>query len=575
MAEKGVEINKMRNIYGRSLAVFVNLGEESDESDLGVELIRKLAMGLREGTDYRQDLFDLALTLPSGKATPTQLQQHRAFRAMFMIFTRPYWSRMWIIQELAMGDDNIPFSCGDQAFTFHEIRQVLRLMIRNADSFAFIIGIEILLAHQAKYQHTVAVLWWIGRMRELTSLAETRSSFSFAELRSPMLSLALSAKATDPRDKIYGLLSLFPNSLRSKVDRGPKNYQMTTAEVYINFAKALIETTNELEVIYAASLSQPTTSTLNLPRWVPDWTLKWERVIGTDVSNDWYFGCEEGYEKSEVDLPLKLMKRWTSQSYRSDGGRPPYMEFSSDNRLLTCHVICIGVIDGLAFELVGNTETSPSPNLVLQPKSTITPYSSLAEATEAHKRTLLLNPSGDQAAKSTFLSYPWFGAEADSDAENGTTTFGEGTDSVLTQLLEAGWKKTHFHGNFTSFETLRRSLGMFRVGGQEVRKYFAQEITKPPEEVDTDELSILVSNLAGHRLASLESGEVVLAPATAERGDKVFVVVGCSMPVILRDDESGMYKVPVGECYVDGYMKGEVWADVDEGSRKVQEVILC
>ena len=52
-------------------------------------------------------------------------------------------------------------------------------------------------------------------------------------------------------------------------------------------------------------------------------------------------------------------------------------------------------------------------------------------------------------------------------------------------------------------------------------------------------------------------------------------LLGSSFPVILRPGKiDGQFEV-WGECFVDGYMKGEAIEKLDRGDYKLQEIILC
>jgi hypothetical protein len=64
----------------------------------------------------------------------------------------------------------------------------------------------------------------------------------------------------------------------------------------------------------------------------------------------------------------------------------------------------------------------------------------------------------------------------------------------------------------------------------------------------------------GERTYDERSGTIVgLAPQHAEVGDRICILYGCSMPVVLRkqSSEDGYYWKLVGEVYVDRYMEGK------------------
>ena len=56
------------------------------------------------------------------------------------------------------------------------------------------------------------------------------------------------------------------------------------------------------------------------------------------------------------------------------------------------------------------------------------------------------------------------------------------------------------------------------------------------------------------------TGYIGWAHPRAQPGDQIFVVGGCTVPVILRSRDNGGY-VLVGDAYVEGIMDGEAVAD--------------
>jgi hypothetical protein len=54
-----------------------------------------------------------------------------------------------------------------------------------------------------------------------------------------------------------------------------------------------------------------------------------------------------------------------------------------------------------------------------------------------------------------------------------------------------------------------------------------------------------------------------------ERGDKVCILLGCQIPLILR--RVGEHYIYIGEAYVDGYMYGKGVEEMDKGRFKVKD----
>lgn len=121
IAERGAEVRRMRKIYGDAMAVFVHLGPEADNSTQAMQMMEQIAKHQREGTD----LAGYALEIANAVFTEQPAADREGLIAIFKLLCRPYFSRMWIIQELAMGDDQVVVGCGNQGIDFVEVRSDL------------------------------------------------------------------------------------------------------------------------------------------------------------------------------------------------------------------------------------------------------------------------------------------------------------------------------------------------------------------------------------------------------------------------------------------------------------------
>jgi len=80
-----------------------------------------------------------------------------------------------------------------------------------------------------------------------------------------LLAATLHTDATDPRDKIYSLLSLLEEELSIPVD-----YGMPVETLYRDTARLLINKDRKLLILY---LNGATRKLGTLPSWVPDWSV--------------------------------------------------------------------------------------------------------------------------------------------------------------------------------------------------------------------------------------------------------------------------------------------------------------
>ncbi|KAG8169913.1 hypothetical protein KVR01_000658 [Diaporthe batatas] len=202
----------MRKIFARAFTVLVYLGQESMEDDSGV------AMSLLGQPERLRD-FD-------------GLTSHER-SSLTNIFARPYFRRMWIVQEVALAP-TLELHCG-AATTY------LSAFAKKPLEAIFGSGI----AHPP----------WLKHSRYSAGLTpKTPTTASVCK---------------DDRDRVFALLSLLP---LSEEEWFKADYGLSTAQVYTGIAAFLA--TNGLEgavLILASRLAVEGDS--DLPSWVPNWKM--------------------------------------------------------------------------------------------------------------------------------------------------------------------------------------------------------------------------------------------------------------------------------------------------------------
>lgn len=69
----------------------------------------------------------------------------------------------------------------------------------------------------------------------------------------------------------------------------------------------------------------------------------------------------------------------------------------------------------------------------------------------------------------------------------------------------------------------------------------------------------------------MNEGHFGMAPWRVQKGDKICVLLGCSIPLVLRPRlDTNSYEV-IGECYLHGFMNGEVLGDLDGERVNIEE----
>lgn len=97
--EKSHQVQHMREIYEVASRVVIWLGKTSDDSDLAMDLIADIH---RVGPqDYRANLEDA-----------------KSWKALGMLYRRPWWSRVWVLQETAVGPQDPIVGVGHKSLSW-------------------------------------------------------------------------------------------------------------------------------------------------------------------------------------------------------------------------------------------------------------------------------------------------------------------------------------------------------------------------------------------------------------------------------------------------------------------------
>lgn len=196
-----------------------------------------------------------------------KFQSNDRLEEMMLLLKRPFWARVWIIQELVLAP-KLRLQCGEEftdmpetdSFnkTINKLSTVptnrpesasLPIMMRLSECFSrFRLVAELRSRHLHRENQTNRI--WNG-------------TSGFIRAR-PLLEFH---KTTDPRDHVYGLLGLID------LDIVP-NYSedMTVADVYLEVARHCLNIEPIDILSLAGTRNGPDALThLDLPSWVPDW----------------------------------------------------------------------------------------------------------------------------------------------------------------------------------------------------------------------------------------------------------------------------------------------------------------
>ena len=146
------------------------------------------------------------------------------------LLQKEYWSRLWVIQELAVSPTTSTIQWGVSAFSLSTVEVVCEVLLADSESYQSSSS-EIWEELHRNLDLLVFITTW--RTRETT--AYDTECLDDATIRELNL-LAQRASCSLPHDKVYGLLGLFPSSVTSTV---AIDYAREPEEVVAEFCSAV------------------------------------------------------------------------------------------------------------------------------------------------------------------------------------------------------------------------------------------------------------------------------------------------------------------------------------------------
>jgi hypothetical protein len=283
--ERNTQVAQMADIYRSAKTVLVWLGEATDDSDAMMGWVKKmrasysifnvadrdLAQSRYEGlhyalTDSRRSrqltdfgagieraLRSIGMSVPgmnsvlqAGVRVLNDIQ--RAARSQSgsvnALFERPWWTRMWVLQEVLLAKNTI-WHCGSSEASFQNLFNFVDNVVGQD------LTINEIMLQSGPY--TAAILPFLELRDEIEPLH--------------LLSYAWKRDATNPRDKIYSLCGLF----RDDRYRVQPRYDWSVEKVYTQYALHIQTLRQDLDIF--DFVSNRRNSELSLPSWVPDWSV--------------------------------------------------------------------------------------------------------------------------------------------------------------------------------------------------------------------------------------------------------------------------------------------------------------
>ncbi|KAH0543391.1 hypothetical protein FGG08_002249 [Glutinoglossum americanum] len=219
--EKNKQVPMMNKIYESATSVCIWLGEGDDDSKMALNFIKHEVLKL-QGFD---ELCDNEAASPK-------------WRAMLNLMERPWFSRRWVVQEIALANDAMIY-CGKETIPWKDFADAVQLFVEVETATH---RLSEVMKKDPKFYHVPGWFEYVSALGASLLVDATGTLFRVSKdkAREPLLSLeylvsSLSVfEAVQPQDTIYALLAIAKDTAPEAVIRGATQSSVTPARAQLN-----------------------------------------------------------------------------------------------------------------------------------------------------------------------------------------------------------------------------------------------------------------------------------------------------------------------------------------------------
>jgi hypothetical protein len=549
MMEKTDQLAQMANVYSKAENVCVWLGESDVEerSDRAMKFIR--------------DIMDFAVLDRYAR----DKKQAKMWYALAELMRDRWFSRRWVVQEISLALDRATIHCGGEMVQWSDFADAVSLLASNQDVIKNLFDYS----EWRDGPNTLGDVQSFGAyiLLEATSklfLTTTQGDTAEVKITKPIKtleSLVTSLKTfdvSDPRDLVYSLVSIASDTsqsadihLQKRAKKATREQQVSlevdygekkAIDVYRDFTRFCIQISGSLDIIcrpWAMPINEKGVATVaqELPSWIlPLSTSEFGEP------EDVYTGRKNGDNLiGAVDHPRYKASGNTSymgrNHQRTSPPQWPNVDTPGHERTLRYEALddpicgqCLRV-RGFRLAKIQKVSARNTGGVILRESLEMGSWKGIkrnaSRVPDKIWRTLVADRDPDGQFPPTWYQRACLRCLEIADTfNNGDLNVGEllqGHSDMLrkylTRVRNVTWNRTFFDASI--------------------------------KDVDSKETE------ADHSLFGL-------GPPGTKQGDFVCILFGCTVPVILREVNTGDMVV-VGEAYIHGKMEGEAIDDLDSG----------
>lgn len=256
LEERGQQVSIMDVIYGAARLVLIFLGKGDPQTDWAIERL--------SDAEFQRGMHDLGVNNLANARRLTEDQIRVMYILAHNVIRRPWWSRMWVIQELVLASRDPIMICGSKDIQWSEYSELYEIGVGFCAMFALSSPERWKEVGQTMRSYppiSSAIFDW----RRIRDRYHEKGALRFINIFPTLLK----SQATDSRDLIYGCLGLACHEDSSKI---AVDYTRPVMDVFQDVA-ALIWTSTDHKAL-TKSVQRFSFNrdpyTAQYPSWVPD-----------------------------------------------------------------------------------------------------------------------------------------------------------------------------------------------------------------------------------------------------------------------------------------------------------------
>jgi hypothetical protein len=513
LAERSRQVQLMGSIYTQAIRTLIWLGPDFSSCSAAWRLIDQIYDVFQRENPRAKFVADIPFRMYSDRnhtASGLPGWDHELWWHLRRLFELPWFTRAWVIQEVALSGGDPVILHGEHRYPWHRLGWASSWLRRNG------------------YLRLAQIP---NQVQNVDTISNIRRSHTRWRLDALLVATSIKCRAEDQRDKVYALLGLAAENrnLAHIPDTLRPNYELDIAAVYTKVALFFLREYKSLSILTRASGVSSAVSQAQrkhkfelLPSWVPNWCdfAVVEREVAKSLS--WLS------HPSTADAPTLGFP----EHYNASAGLPAKLFESPDQSVLRLSGLKVDtVVSATQFddELQSSGRYAREPPLLQLWKAAV-PFLPEVRA--------ITGWITSWAKATTAEQYRLSGSTAEQIIRDGS--------AYLLTLLSNNEYQESCSTPQSDGRDIIGLLSELSIGG------------------DPESYTSLAGNFCLNRKFIVTSkGHVGIGPVETQPGDLISVIFGGGVPYILRTQESSF--LFVGESYIHGLMDGEAVQSWQQG----------